>query len=489
MHVRDRRARYGFAYDNERPRHRTDVRGYLIGQTPITNATLPDVRRGRRLRAPRVVVGRGLGVEGAVRHHATWRLDGGSRRRVAPREARARSIRTGPSSTSPGSRPTPSPARTTPASPPRSSGRRQRPGTRNAREGSPISVGRRSPRPRRPRERRPVWAAAPRGGRPTPPVPRPPAAWAWSATTWEWTASDFAGYPGFVAHPYKEYSEVFFGTDYRVLRGGSWAHARARDHADLPQLGLPTAPADLLRHPDREGSVTMRSLIESEEIRIDSWLSESEERSLANDVLDGLTRPFKELPPKHFYDARGSELFERICELPEYYPTRTEKAILRASAPGTSSQAHRRRRARRARLGIGRRRHGSCSTRWQPPEASAATSRSTSPRRSCAKRPQQLVAGVRRAAGPRRDRRLPAPPRARPGPRWRRRGSSRCSAARSATSRPARDAACCATSARVLGPEDRLLLGTDLVKDPAVIEAAYDDAPESPPSSTATSCT
>ena len=63
-------------------------------------------------------------------------------------------------------------------------------------------------------------------------------------------------------------------------------------------------------------------------IRIESWLSEAEERSLATDVLDGLTRPFKELPPKHFYDARGSELFARICELPEYYPTRTETKIL-----------------------------------------------------------------------------------------------------------------------------------------------------------------
>ncbi len=40
---------------------------------------------------------------------------------------------------------------------------------------------------------------------------------------WEWTASPFGGYPGFVAYPYKEYSEVFFGDTYRVLRGGSWA--------------------------------------------------------------------------------------------------------------------------------------------------------------------------------------------------------------------------------------------------------------------------
>jgi iron(II)-dependent oxidoreductase len=45
--------------------------------------------------------------------------------------------------------------------------------------------------------------------------------------TWEWTAGGFDGYPGFAAHPYREYSEVFFGGDYRVLRGGSWA-TRAR---------------------------------------------------------------------------------------------------------------------------------------------------------------------------------------------------------------------------------------------------------------------
>jgi iron(II)-dependent oxidoreductase len=40
---------------------------------------------------------------------------------------------------------------------------------------------------------------------------------------WEWTQSHFGGYPGFAAYPYREYSEVFFGEDYRVLRGGSWA--------------------------------------------------------------------------------------------------------------------------------------------------------------------------------------------------------------------------------------------------------------------------
>jgi iron(II)-dependent oxidoreductase len=57
---------------------------------------------------------------------------------------------------------------------------------------------------------------------------------------WEWTASRFHGYPGFVAHPYREYSEVFFGEQYRVLRGGSWAtHPRVATltfrNWDLPQ--------------------------------------------------------------------------------------------------------------------------------------------------------------------------------------------------------------------------------------------------------------
>jgi iron(II)-dependent oxidoreductase len=44
---------------------------------------------------------------------------------------------------------------------------------------------------------------------------------------WEWTSSDFDGYPGFATFPYREYSEVFFGSGYKVLRGGSWATSPA----------------------------------------------------------------------------------------------------------------------------------------------------------------------------------------------------------------------------------------------------------------------
>ena len=55
--------------------------------------------------------------------------------------------------------------------------------------------------------------------------------------------------------------------------------------------------------------------------------------TLVEDVRDGLTRSFKELPPKYFYDERGSELFDRITTLPEYYPTRCERQILNRHAP------------------------------------------------------------------------------------------------------------------------------------------------------------
>ncbi len=50
------------------------------------------------------------------------------------------------------------------------------------------------------------------------------------------------------------------------------------------------------------------------------------------EVIAGLTQIPKSLPPKYFYDDRGSQLFEEICELPEYYPTRTESVILRQYA-------------------------------------------------------------------------------------------------------------------------------------------------------------
>jgi gamma-glutamyl hercynylcysteine S-oxide synthase len=58
-------------------------------------------------------------------------------------------------------------------------------------------------------------------------------------SVWEWTSSDFAGYPGFRAFPYAEYSEVFFGSDYKVLRGASWATSTAVSRVTFRNWDLP----------------------------------------------------------------------------------------------------------------------------------------------------------------------------------------------------------------------------------------------------------
>lgn len=56
------------------------------------------------------------------------------------------------------------------------------------------------------------------------------------------------------------------------------------------------------------------------------------------DLLEGLSRPRKSIPCKHFYDDEGARLFERICRTPEYYPTRTEHAILDAHGPEIAAE-------------------------------------------------------------------------------------------------------------------------------------------------------
>ena len=97
---------------------------------------------------------------------------------------------------------------------------------------------------------------------------------------------------------------------------------------------------------------------------------------MAADVRAGLTRPFKELSPRYFYDERGSELFERIAELEEYYPTRCEREILEGESGAICEAANRP--ASLIELGAGSAR----KTR-----ALLDAMRSTSPRRSPARPP------------------------------------------------------------------------------------------------------
>lgn len=62
-------------------------------------------------------------------------------------------------------------------------------------------------------------------------------------------------------------------------------------------------------------------------------LDKVQDKAFYDDVVAGLSSPQKAIPPKYFYDERGSKLFDAICELPEYYPTRTEAALLARIAP------------------------------------------------------------------------------------------------------------------------------------------------------------
>tara|TARA_R110002073_G_scaffold11898_2_gene53586 strand:+ start:15194 stop:16156 length:963 start_codon:yes stop_codon:yes gene_type:complete len=71
------------------------------------------------------------------------------------------------------------------------------------------------------------------------------------------------------------------------------------------------------------------NVVQSTAVRADTFL---------DDVLDGLSRPNKSLPSKYLYDERGSHLFDQICELDEYYVTRTELAIMQQHAKSISRQ-------------------------------------------------------------------------------------------------------------------------------------------------------
>jgi L-histidine N-alpha-methyltransferase len=207
------------------------------------------------------------------------------------------------------------------------------------------------------------------------------------------------------------------------------------------------------------------------DIRIDSYLHEGEERSLADDVLDGLTRPFKELPPKHFYDARGAALFDRICELPEYYPTRTERAILAETA---QELAHLTGAVELVELGSGTAAKtrvlldalysAGTLVRYVPLDVTEGMVRDCAAELTT-EYPGLQVHGVIGDFERHLDR-VPAPT----GPRL-----VVFLGGTIGNFPPGSRRRFLRKIAGLLGPGDHLLMGTDLVKDPEVLEAAYDD--------------
>ncbi|MBO1334577.1 L-histidine N(alpha)-methyltransferase [Streptomyces sp. VRA16 Mangrove soil] len=192
------------------------------------------------------------------------------------------------------------------------------------------------------------------------------------------------------------------------------------------------------------------------------------EAALRADVLHGLTGTPKTLPPKWFYDARGSELFERITTLPEYYPTRAEREILLARAPEIAAATGAR---TLVELGSG----SSDKTRhlldalpqlsaYVPVDVSESALRGAA-RTLLADYPaldlHALVADFTRELT------LPATP----GPRL-----VVFLGGTIGNLLPDERSAFLAAVRAMLSPGDFLLLGTDLVKDEAELVAAYDDA-------------
>jgi len=207
-------------------------------------------------------------------------------------------------------------------------------------------------------------------------------------------------------------------------------------------------------------------------VRVDVHLTPADAaHALEVDVRTGLAAHPKWLPPKWFYDDRGSELFDAITRLPEYYPTRTERSILLAHA---GDVAERTRADTLVELGSGTSektrvlldalaKEGSLA-RFVPFDVSEATLRSSADEIAR----EYAGIGVHAVVGD-FERHLDTLPR----------GGRRVVAFLGSTIgnfEPDARRAFFGDLASTLAPGDALLLGTDLVKDPARLVAAYDDA-------------
>jgi iron(II)-dependent oxidoreductase len=211
----------GFAYDNERPLHRTDIRGYMIGHTPITNASYLTFVEGGGYERREWWSDEGWAwkEEYDITRPEGWTEDGGAQWRLtglvplhpdhpvvhvswfeADAFARAHGARL------------PSEVEWEKAA----TWDRELGEARLFPWGSGTAM-----RGRHANVDQLGFGTSPVGAHPAGASPH--GCLDMVGNVWEWTEAGFEAYPGFAPYPYREYSEPFFGGDFRVLRGGSWA--------------------------------------------------------------------------------------------------------------------------------------------------------------------------------------------------------------------------------------------------------------------------
>lgn len=209
-----------------------------------------------------------------------------------------------------------------------------------------------------------------------------------------------------------------------------------------------------------------------ESVRIDVHLEDGALATFADDVRCGLGADPKAIPPKYFYDARGSELFEQITALPEYYPTRVEQSILDMAGAEIVQQVQP---VEIVELGPGSARktdallrpmlESGCGNRYLPVDVSE-TSVEECARRLAAEYRTLEIHGMVGDFEHHLDRLPPA---------FGRRLIAFLGGTIGNLDEAERRRLLQVLRSQ-LGTDDRLLVGTDLVKDPALLEAAYNDA-------------
>jgi gamma-glutamyl hercynylcysteine S-oxide synthase len=211
--------REGFAYDNERPRHEVEVAAFEIDRLPVTNADyMQFVELGGYARKDWwSEAGWAWREAERVERPLYWTADGEARAfdRSVPLEPRAPVMHVSwyeadAYARSRGKR-LPTEAEWEKAASWDEAAGRQR----------AYPWGDDGPTPRHANLDQTAFGPAKAGAYPS--GVSPYGVLGMVGDAWEWTASDFTAYPGFSAFPYGEYSEIFFGSEYKVLRGGSWA--------------------------------------------------------------------------------------------------------------------------------------------------------------------------------------------------------------------------------------------------------------------------